>query len=70
VASDVYRAGRDINDLFSDDPEDVVSELDKLSSATGSVLAPIFGPQAGAVDVMGNVLREARKIGEAVSRDE
>jgi len=64
---DIWRAGKNIDDIFSDDPEDVINEIDNLSAAAGAGLSAAFGPAAGAVDVGANVLREARKIQDRLS---
>ena len=64
---DIWRAGKNMDDIFSDDPEDVINEIDNLSAAAGAGLSAAFGPAAGAVDVSANVLREARKIQDRLS---
>lgn len=66
---DVYKGAKNINDLFSDDPDDVTAEIDRLSTATGAVLSGLFGPAGGAADVMGNIAREAKKVSDAVQRE-
>jgi hypothetical protein len=59
---DIYKAGKNMDDLFSDDPDDVMNEIDRLSSAVGSGMSAVGGPAGGVIDVGANLLREGRKI--------
>jgi hypothetical protein len=69
TVSEVYRAGNNIADLFSDDGDAMLDEIDRLTSATSSVFAALLGPQAGAVDVFLNAARDARKAYEAAQEE-
>jgi hypothetical protein len=64
---DIWRAGKNMDDLFSDDPEDVINEIDNLSAAVGAGMSAVIGPAGGAADVGANLIREARKIQERLS---
>jgi hypothetical protein len=71
AANDLLRGGKNMDELFSpDNPEEFMDALDSLSTAAAAGMSAAIGPAGGAVDVGANVLREARKIGEAVSREE
>jgi len=59
---DIYKAGKNMDDLFSDDPDDVMNEIDRLSSAVGAGMSAVGGPAGGVIDVGANLLREGRKI--------
>jgi hypothetical protein len=60
---DLERGVTHMDDLL-DDPtgEDVIRSLDAISTASGSTLSAVFGPQFGFVDVMLNIAREAEKL--------
>jgi len=63
AADDLIRGTKSMDELFNpDDAEDVMTSLDALSAAVGSVGSGLFGPAAGAVDVSANLAREAVKI--------
>jgi hypothetical protein len=63
AADDLIRGTKSMDELFNpDDAEDVMTSLDALSTAAGSVGSAFFGPAAGAVDVSANLAREAIKI--------
>jgi hypothetical protein len=63
AADDLIRGTKSVDELFNpDDAEDVMTSLDALSAATGSVGSAFFGPAAGVVDVSANLAREAIKI--------
>jgi hypothetical protein len=69
VYSVTEKAVRNIDDLFQDDPDSVLDEIDKISAAVGTIMSTIFGPAGGAVDVFGNVARDARKIYKSQTED-
>jgi hypothetical protein len=69
VYSVTEKAVRNIDDLFQDDPDSVLDEIDKISVAVGTIMSTIFGPAGGAVDVFGNVARDARKIYKSQTED-
>lgn len=69
VYSVTEKAVRNIDDLFQDDPDSVLDEIDKISAAVGTIMSTIFGPAGGAVDVFGNVARDARKIYQSQTED-
>ena len=71
AADDLIRGTKSMDELFNpDDAEDVMTSLDALSAAAGSVGSGLFGPAAGAVDVSANLAREAIKITKALSDEE
>lgn len=69
VYSVTEKAVRNIDDLFQDDPDSVLDEIDKISAAVGTIMSTILGPAGGAVDVFGNVARDARKIYKSQTED-
>jgi hypothetical protein len=69
VYSVTEKAIRNIDDLFQDDPDSVLDEVDKLSSAIGTIMSTVFGPAGGAADVFLNVARDARKIYKSQAED-
>jgi len=48
----------------------VMTSLDALSAAAGSVGSGLFGPAAGAVDVSANLVREGIKILQALAEED
>lgn len=63
AATDLGNAVTKIDDLFGDDPDAILKEVDRLSAAIGTAAAMFIGPSGVAVDViLGNPLREADKI--------
>jgi hypothetical protein len=59
------RAITNLDELFNDDPDSVMDELDRISAAAAAVLTPVFGPAGGAPDVFLNIGRDVRKLYKA-----
>lgn len=71
AADDLIRGTKSMDELFNpDDAEDVMTSLDALSAAAGSVGSGLFGPAAGAVDVSANLVREGIKITKALAEED
>lgn len=61
--NDLSASALNIGDLFGDDPDAMLKEVDRLSGSIGAAAAALIGPAGAAVDVIfGNPLREADKI--------
>ena len=70
AADDLIRGTKSMDELFSSDPEDVMTSMDALSTAVGSVGSAFFSPSAGVVDVSANLVREGIKITKALTEEE
>jgi hypothetical protein len=60
-------AGGNLGDLFHGNADEMMDEIDRLSSATAQGLGLFFGPVAGAPDAAANLLRDLRKASKRIS---